>query len=314
VYPVLYEASQKSRAGFPFKTPTQAFWDATVEERRALMEEGWSRGGFAFNQGTYRDFITDREANKIFYQFWADKVRQRVTDPEKAQVVAPLPQKAFFATKRPSLEQDYYEVINRPNVHVVDLQAAPVERFYDGGIATATRQHELDIIVLATGFDAVTGSLLNMGLEGRDGVALQEKWRDGVQTYLGLMVPDMPNMFMIYGPQAPTSFANGPPIIEIQVDLIAQTVERCRSENILSVEAETAAAGRWAEEVRKIGDNTLYPTADSWYMGANIPGKPRQLLLYLGGVDTYAQKCREVLRDWSGFTVTREHSRGQSRI
>ena len=128
------------------------------------------------------------------------------------------------------------------------------------------------------------------------------------------MIPDMPNLFMVYGPQAPTSFANGPPIIEIQVDLIAQAVEQSRQESITAIEVTSAAAQMWADEVREIGEKTLYPTADSWYMGANIPGKPRQMLLYLGGVETYAGRCRQALQDWSGFDVTREEHRFQSRL
>jgi cation diffusion facilitator CzcD-associated flavoprotein CzcO len=303
-YSFLYEGAQKSRAGFPFKMQPKGFWQSTPEEREALMEEAWRRGGFAFNQGTYRDFITDRRANKIFYDFWVKKVRERVTDPKKAQIVAPIPQQVLFATKRPSLEQDYYDVINRPNVKVVDLKASPIQKICESGIVSGEGLHELDVIVLATGYDAVTGSLLEMGLEDSNGVALRDKWQGGVRTHLGLMIPEMPNLFMVYGPQAPTSFSNGPPIIEIQVDIIAEAVAKCRRERISAIEASQAAAEAWADEVRNIGDQTLYPTADSWYMGANIPGKPRELLLYLGGVDVYAEKCRTALQSWEGFLVT----------
>lgn len=310
-YPFLYEGAQKSRAGFPFKSPTKGFWDSPPEEREARMEEGWGRGGFAFNQGTYRDFIFDPEANKIFYNFWAKKVRQRVTDPEKAKIVAPIPQRAYFATKRPSLEQDYYDVINRDNVKVVDIKTAPIKQFEERGIATTEELHELDVVILATGYDAVTGSLLEMGLVDKNGVSLREKWKSGVKTYLGLMIPEMPNMFMVYSPQAPTSFANGPPIIEIQVDLITQALEKCRQENVSTVEARATAVEEWCKEVRDIGNQTLYPTVDSWYMGANIPGKPREMLLYLGGVNVYADKCRAALQTWEGFDLVRD--RGQFR-
>ncbi|KAK4999504.1 hypothetical protein LTR66_001482 [Elasticomyces elasticus] len=308
-YSFLYEGAQKSRAGFPFKSPTKGFWESTPEEREALMEEGWSRGGFAFNQGTYRDFIFDKEANKVFYDFWARKVRERVTDPKKAQTVAPIPQQAFFATKRPSLEQDYYEIINRSDVKVVDLKASPIREFCESGIVSKEGVHQLDIIVLATGYDAVTGSLLEMGLEDKNGVCLRDKWQSGVRTHLGLMIPEMPNLFMVYGPQAPTSFSNGPPIIEVQVNLICQTVAKCERERVSSIEPSTAATEEWADEVRRIGDRTLYPTVDSWYMGTNIPGKPREMLLYLGGVDVYAEKCRTALESWKGFIVKRQGER-----
>ncbi|GIZ43159.1 hypothetical protein CKM354_000639700 [Cercospora kikuchii] len=303
-YPYLFEGAQNSRAGFPFRNQSKSFWDATLEEREAVMEEGWNRGGFAFNQTTYRDFIWDRAANKEFYNFWAKKVHQRVTDPVKAQIVAPIPQQALVATKRPSLEQDYYDVINRSNVTVVDLKATPIKRFSEAGIVAGDILHELDLLVLATGYDAVTGSLLNMGLKDEKGEPLEDKWKDGVRTYLGLMIPDMPNLFMAYGPQAPTSFANGPPIIEIQIDLIAQMIEKCQAEQLSSIATNDAAAESWAQEVRDIGNKTLYPTADSWYMGANIPGKPREMLLYLGGMDTYAQKCHAAIDSWTGFVTT----------
>ncbi|EXJ87211.1 hypothetical protein A1O3_04170 [Capronia epimyces CBS 606.96] len=304
-YGFLYDGARNSRAGFPFKPHTKGFWESTPEERRKLMEEGWSRGGFAFNQGTYRDFIFDKEANKEFYQFWADKVRQRIKDPVKAQIAAPIPQKKWFATKRPSLEQDYYDVINRDNVKLVDLNATPITEFQEGGIATTDGLHELDIVLLATGYDAVTGSLLDMGLEDKNGVSLREKWKNGVRTYLGLMIPDMPNLFMVYSPQAPTSFSNGPPIIEIQVDWIASALEKFRSEGIVAIDAPEASAEEWYDEVKKIGDKTLYPLADSWYMGANVPGKPRELLLYLGGVNVYGKTINAALDSWKGFTVER---------
>jgi cation diffusion facilitator CzcD-associated flavoprotein CzcO len=266
-YSFLYEGAQNSRAGFPFKSQTKSIWEATPEEREALMEEGWNRGGFAFNQSTYRDFIVNPEANKIFYDFWAKRVRQRVTDPKKAQIVAPIPQKSYFATKRPSLEQDYYEVINQSNVEVVDLTATPIKSFRKNGIETSDGTlHELDVVVLATGYDAVTGSLFDMGLEDKNGTPLREKWKLGIRTHLGLMIAGLPNCFMVYGPQAPTSFANGPPIIEAQIDIIADTIARCRKDKIAAIESTEEAAEGWAAAVRDAGNATLYPTADSWYV------------------------------------------------
>jgi cation diffusion facilitator CzcD-associated flavoprotein CzcO len=305
VYEFLYDGAKNSRAGFPFKSPTRGFFDSTPAEREARLEEGWSRGGFAFNQGTYRDFIVNKEVNKVFYDFWAKKVRQRIKDPVKAQIAAPIPQKDLFGTKRPSLEQDYYDVLNQDNIKLVDLKATPISNFEAGGIATTEELHELDVVVLATGYDAVTGSLLDMGIEDKNGVSLKEKWKHGVRTYLGLMVPEMPNLFMVYSPQAPTSFSNGPPIIEIQVDWIADALVKMRDEKITSVEAQAESAESWYAEVKRVADETLYPTVDSWYMGANIPGKPKEMLLYLGGVNTYGAICNAALQSWKGFKVTR---------
>lgn len=231
-----------------------------------MLEEGWNRGGFAFALCVFGELLTDPEANKIIYAFWAKRVRQRVTDPEKAQIVAPLPPKNYFATKRPSCEQDYYDVINQSNVKVVDLTATPIESFVEEGIATSEARHELDLIVLATGYDAVTGSLCDMGLEDRNGTPLREKWTSGIRTHLGLMVAGLPNMFMVYGPRAPTSFANGPPFIEAQVDVIADIISRCRANNISTIDATEAAAEQWAAEVRDTANATLFPTANSWYV------------------------------------------------
>lgn len=311
-YSFLFDGCKSSRAGFPFKPPTVSFWDASPSQREQTMEEGWRRGGFAFNQGTYRDFVFDKAANKLFYDFWAKKVRARIKDPKKAQIVAPLPQQSWFATKRPSLEQDYYEVINRDNVELVDLRAAPMESFEENGIRTTETLHELDIIILATGYDAVTGSLLDMGIEDKNGVTLRERWRERVRTYLGLMIPGMPNLFMAYSPQAPTSFANGPPIIEIQVDWIADAVSKMREEGLATIEASDEKAEEWYGEVKKIGDKTLYPSVDSWYMGANIPGKPRELLLYLGGVNVYGDICNKALKSWDGFDVQKANAQVQA--
>ena len=313
-YEFLYDGTKSSRAGFPFKAPSKSFWDSTPAEREERLNEGWARGGFAFNQGTYRDFIFDKDVNKIFYNFWAKKVRQRIKDPKKAQIAAPIPQRNWFATKRPSLEQDYYDVINRDNVKLVDLKSTPISNFEQKGIATTEELHELDIVILATGYDAVTGSLLDMGLEDKNGVPLREKWKHGVRTYLGLMIPEMPNLFMVYSPQAPTSFANGPPSIEIQVDWIADALKKMRGEEITSIEPQAKSAEEWYTEVKRLADQTLYPTVDSWYMGANIPGKPKEMLLYLGGVNVYGEACNAALQSWKGFEVTRERPRLQASI
>lgn len=311
VYSFLFQGAKDSRAGFPFKPASEGFWELAPAEREEKLEEGWKRGGFAFNQGTFRDFIFDKEANKVFYNFWVKKVRQRIKDPKKAEIAAPIPQKTWFATKRPSLEQDYYDVLDRDNVKLVDLKATPLQEFNEDGIVTSEKLHRLDIVILATGYDAVTGSLLDMGLQDQNGIPLKEKWSRGVRTHLGLMIPEMPNLFMVYSPQAPTSFANGPPIIEIQVDWIAQLLEKTRAEGIVSVKARPGSAEEWYAEVKRVADQTLYPLVDSWYMGANIPGKPKEMLLYLGGVNVYAEICKTALNLWEGFDV--EYGRDELR-
>ncbi|KAH0841817.1 Cyclopentanone 1,2-monooxygenase [Fonsecaea pedrosoi] len=302
-YAAYYQAAKLSRGGIPYNPATTSIWAVSPEEREAYFEELWRRGGFSFSSSNYRDLIVDKRANALVYEFWLKKVRERVTDPHKAAVVAPLTQPHFFGTKRPSLEQDYYEMIDRPNVTVVDLKTHPIVEFRETGILTTEKLHEFDIVILATGFDSVTGSLTTMGLTDKAGVPLSTKWKDGVYTHLGLTICGMPNLFMVYSPQAPTSLSNGPPIIEIQVDWIADAVAKMRAENVVSIEARPAAAQRWHDDIQRANSRTLFPYTDSWYMGANIPGKPREQLLYLDGVARYAEVCKAALETWDGFDV-----------
>jgi len=221
-----------------------------------------------------------------------------------------LRQGHWFGTKRPSLEQDYYEMIDRDNVTVLNLKATPIVRFTETGVLTGSddgeqKHHDFDIIILATGYDSVTGSLTDMGLIGTDGIPLREKWSKGTYTHLGLTIPKMPNMFMVYSPQAPTSLSNGPPIIEIQVDWICDAIAKMKEEGVKYIDAKWENAEEWREEIQKMNEQTLYPESESWYMGANIPGKPREQLIYLAGVDEYDRVTKAALRTWEGFDVVK---------
>lgn len=306
-----FQAAKECRSGFPYNPTSKTFFEASPAEREAYWEELWQRGGFSFLLSNYGEFLVDRNVNREFYQFWAKKVRARIRDPYKRDVLAPLKQGHWFGTKRPSLEQDYYEMIDRANVTVVDLNATPIDEFAETGILTQGEDgedgklHEFDIIILATGYDAVTGSLKDMGLADREGVSLAEKWAAGTYTYLGLTVDKMPNLFMVYSPQAPTSLSNGPPIIEIQVDWIAAAIRKMRDQGIASIEPRRAAAEKWRDDIQNMNALTLYPETNSWYMGANVPGKVREQLIYLAGVDEYARVTSEALKDWTGFDTVK---------
>ncbi|KAF9891864.1 hypothetical protein FE257_003349 [Aspergillus nanangensis] len=302
-YDALFDRCYQSNTGFPHNTRQQSVHAATAEERTALFDELWQRGGYSFLVSNYYDFLLDEKANSIFYDYWVRQVRARMTDTAKMDLVAPITQKYWVGTKRPSLEQDYYEMVDRPNVVLHDLKSAPITGFTPRGMATADGSHqELDVMVFATGYDAVTGSLVDLGIQDKHQVALRKKWEEtGTMTHLGLMIPDVPNLFVVYGPQAPTSLANGPPFIEMEVDWICRAISKMREQGLSTVEPTLEAAEKWKEEVRMVSEYTLYPKTESWYMGANIPGKRREPLVYLGGIQRWWKSANEALQDWQGF-------------
>lgn len=202
IYETIFKAARECRSGLPYFTDGKAATEVSDEEREERWEELWSRGAFNFSIGGYRDFLFDQKANDLMYDFWKKKVRARVTDPEKQEIVAPNKPPHPIGTKRPSLEQDYYDCINQDNVHLVSLKSNGIQSFKPEGIETTDGTlHKFDVIVLATGYDAITGSFTGMGLKDKEGVDLREKWKQGVRTHLGMNCPGLPNMFMIYSPQ-----------------------------------------------------------------------------------------------------------------
>ena len=212
----------------------------------------------------------------------------------------PLPP---FGTKRPSLEQNFSEDFNQPNVKLVDVRDEPIQEITESGVLTSENAYEFDILVLATGFDASTGAFTQIDLRGTHGKTLQETWADGVKTYLGLAVPAFPNMLLLYRPQSPTAFCNGPTCAEIQGDWVIDCLNHLRDRQLARIEATDAAAERWAAYIAELGEGTLFPLADSWYMGANIPGKCRQLL-YHPDVQGYLEQCRDAATSgYAGFEL-----------
>ncbi|KAH6683863.1 hypothetical protein B0J14DRAFT_389 [Halenospora varia] len=303
-YDAILGSAKKCRPGFPYNAQGKPFLDSTDEEREAQFEELWARGGFAFFLSNYMEFVTDKAANECIYNFWAKKTRARVKDPVKRDIVAPVKQQHYFGVKRPSLEVDYYETIDRPNVTLVNLKKTSISEITETGIQTNDgEKRDFDIVILATGYDAMTGSLMDLWIRDREGRPLQELWQEGVETYLGLMITGMPNMFMVYSPQAPTALSNGPPVIESQVDWIISAVSKMEEDGIKTIEPQKAFAEKWRKDIQDMNAMTLYPLENSWYMGANIPGKVREQLMYLGGVDAYNVAILDALIGWKGFDV-----------
>ena len=310
-YPNFFKNRMTTFAGFAYDFVKRDTFDDTSEAREAFFEDLWQKGGFQFWLATYQDMLFDEKANREAYNFWAKKTRARIHDPVKRDILAPLEPRHPFGTKRPSLEQTFYEQFNRPNINVVDIKANPVVEVRPNGLLTADgKLHEVDIIALATGFDSVTGGMKDMGLRDIHGVNLADKWSQGTWSYLGMTCAGYPNMFFLYGAQGPTAFSNGPSCVECQGDWIIDTIARLRKEKIKSINATRDAEERWRKLVTELSDKTLFPGTDSWYMGANIPGKPREQLNFAGGIPLYEKEIRGVMDGWDGFEVVREEKVG----
>jgi cyclohexanone monooxygenase len=288
--------------GVPYGAPAGSALATDPQTRRAIYEEKWNTGGFRLFMESFQDLLFDQEANATAAEFIRDKIRQRVKDPDLARMLSP--QDYPYGTKRPPLETGYYETFNRDNVSLVDLRRDPIERIVPGGIQTAQGMHTLDCIVFATGFDAMTGPLTRLGLRGRNGLRLEEFWEHGPRTFLGLMIPGFPNFFTVTGPQSPSVLYNMPLAIEDHVEWIGDCIAYLRGNGIRSIEPSMESADRWGEETASIAAQTLLPRGNSWYMGANVPGKARTCLVYLGGAPRYRQICDDIAaKGYEGFRL-----------
>jgi cation diffusion facilitator CzcD-associated flavoprotein CzcO len=293
--------ARESRVGFVVERNDQSALDVPHEERRRQYEARWNRGGLGFS-ATFADLLTSQEANDTAAEFFRDKIRSIVRDPAVADVLTP--RHYPIGTKRLCVDTRYYETFNRDNVTLVDLRKTPIQRVTPAGIRTTEREYAVDRIVFAIGFDAMTGALLAIDVRGRNGLSLRQKWADGPRSYLGLAVAGFPNLFMITGPGSPSVLSNMIVSIEQHVDWIADCVAHLDARGRATIEAEPAAEEAWMAHVDEVGRSTLYPLANSWYMGANIPGKPRTFMPYVGGVGAYRQKCDEIAAaGYAGFAA-----------
>jgi cyclohexanone monooxygenase len=277
--------------------------DATPEQQRATLEEKWRVGGIAF-LGAFGDFLFNKDSNDIAAEFVRAKIREIVRDPATAELLAPKDH--ALGTKRLCVDIDYFETYNLPHVSLVGIKDNPIESLTETGLRLADGQSfDFDAVVFATGFDAMTGTLLRIDIRGRDGLPLRDKWSAGPRTYLGLMTAGFPNLFTITGPGSPSVLSNMILSIEQHVEWIAALLDTLRDDGVAVIDAETAAEDEWVQHVNDIASFTLFPTANSWYVGANIPGKPRVFMPYIGGVALYKQKCDDVaLKGYEGFALT----------
>jgi cation diffusion facilitator CzcD-associated flavoprotein CzcO len=304
-YPEMFDRRTKTFAGFDYDVLAKSALEVSDDERQATFERLWEIGGFASWIGSFNDILLNEEANRAAYKFWRGKTLMRIKDPAVAEILAPTEPIHPFGVKRPSLEQHFYEIFNQPNVSLVDLRTNPIESVTPSGLKTAAGEHDLDILVLATGFDAVTGGLTSIDIRGTEGETLKEKWAKGVRAQLGMAVAGFPNLLFVYGPQSPNGFCNGPTCAEVQGDWIVRLLDHLRQGNYTRVEATVAAEEAWRAQVLALADATLFPRADSWYLGANIPGKPREMLSFTGGLPAYLEKCRESAeRGYEGFALS----------
>jgi cation diffusion facilitator CzcD-associated flavoprotein CzcO len=302
-YPVTREAMRVSGFGMPSVPATQSALEVTGEQRTATFQAGWDRGDLVTLIGSFTDTLVSKEANETAAEFIRAKIRDTVDDPDLAEALSP---RSFpVGTKRPCLDSGYYETFNKSHVHLVDLRKTPLVEITEKGVRTSAADYEFDALVFATGFDAMTGALTAIDITGRDSVLLRDKWASGPRSYLGLAIAGFPNLFTITGPSSPSVLSNMMVSIEQHVDWITDCIQHLRRTGSERIEATADAEDQWVGHVEETGNFTLFPLADSWYMGANVPGKPRVFMAYIGGVGVYRQKCDEVAQeDYAGFAVT----------
>ena len=297
------ETCRWATIGQPYDFKQTAALEVDPEERRQQYEADWQKGGFEWMFGSYRDLLFDEKANETAAEFVREKIRGVVQDPEIARKL--IPRGYPIATKRLPLDTNYFETFNRENVELVDLRESPIEEIVPSGIRTRDKTYPLDAIVFATGFDALTGPLTRLGIRGKGGQGLGEKWSAGPRTYLGVSTMGFPNLFMITGPGSPSVLGNMPTSIEQHVEWISDCIHHLRDKGASTIEPTKDAEDAWGVHVKELADATLFPQTDSWYMGANVPGKPRVFMPYIGGFGTYRKLCSEIAaKGYEGFAIS----------
>jgi len=287
-------------AGYP--APVKSALDAAEEDRLRAYEAKWAEGGSISFLYSFRDLLINKESNETASEYVRRKIRATVKDPKTAELLCPNDHP--IGTKRLILDTDYYETYNRDNVTLVDIRSKPIKEITPTGLRTADADYSLDAIVFATGFDAMTGAMKEIDIHTDAGMSVREKWEDGPRTYLGIMIAGFPNLFMITGPQSPGVKSQMILACEQHVDWIADCVQYLRDHRFSRIDAEEDAEAAWVQHNNDVADRTLYPLANSWYVGANIPGKPRVFMPYVGGVAAYKKKCDEIAaRGYEGFRL-----------
>ncbi len=303
-YPTLREEMRYTGHGSMKDLNDKSAMSVDEEERQETYKKRWAIGGAGFLT-SFNDLLFSQESNDTASEFVRNQIRRIVKDPETAELLAP---KTYpIGTKRICIDSGYFQTYNRENVDLVDISEKPIQRITREGLIVNGREFEFDSIVFATGFDAMTGTLFNVDIRGRNDLALKEKWYAGPRTYLGLMSEAFPNLFMITGPGSPSVKSNMLVSIEQHVDFVTESIIHMREHGLELMEPDVAAEDDWVDHVQEAANKTLFPRANSWYMGANIPGKPRLFMPYIGGVGTYRRICEEVVADnYKGFRFEAE--------
>ncbi|EXJ95279.1 hypothetical protein A1O1_00399 [Capronia coronata CBS 617.96] len=298
------EKTRHTFAGFTYDFVQRNTFDDTPEEREKLYHKLMvEEGGFMFWLATYKDMLFDLKANEEAYKFWRKQVLKRLKDPKKQELLAPETPPHPWGTKRPSLEQRFYEVVDQPHVKIIDVNKSPIEEVTATGLRTKDGHVEVDVIILATGFDSVTGSLAQLNIQGTDGGTIADHWKDGTRTAMGIAMPNFPNMFFLYGPQAPTAFSSGPSCTQFQAEWVEKTFKMIKEKGITRLEATQESEDDWCKRLRAEWDASLFPLAKSWYQGANIPGRKVEPLNWSGGMVKYVETLnRSLENDMQGWT------------
>jgi cation diffusion facilitator CzcD-associated flavoprotein CzcO len=295
--------SWRSGGGSPYIGTTRPAMAVSADERRAAFEKRWQLGGVLFSK-TFPDQLVDPAANEEARKFYEEKVRAVIDDPEVADLL--IPSDHPIGTKRICTDSNYFQTFNKPNVSLISVRKTPIESIDATGINTTEAHYDVDVIVFATGFDAMTGALAKIDIVGRAGEFLRDNWKDGPRTYLGLGIDGFPNLFIVSGPGAPAVLANMVLHAEAHVNWIADCISYLDDHGYVGIEASPDAVDEWVAECARRAEATLFTKANSWYMGANVPGKPRAFMLFVGGFGVYNDICVEVAdAGYKGFVLVK---------
>jgi cyclohexanone monooxygenase len=301
-YADIRKTARQSESGDIYEETSDSVFNYSTNEQQSELERRWGQGAFNL-QAAFIDLVTDENANKIATEFVHNKIRQRVDDQKIAELLCP--RNHPFGTKRLCVDSDYYETYNRDNVALIDISSTPITSITKQGLKLDNVEYQFDAIVFATGFDAMTGALMKVDIRGRDGQKLSDKWAGGPLSYLGLSVSGFPNLFTVTGPGSPSVLTNMMVAIEQHVDWVVDCLCHLRESKQSIIEASSEAEAEWVKQVEEVAQTTLYPQANSWYVGANIPGKPRGFMPYVGGMASYRDICNDVVdKGYLGFNLS----------